>query len=168
MRQPQWRRLLLSALAVTAISILSACEKSAAPIPPAQNIAGDEIGYFCRMLLVNHTGPKGQIHLTNQEDPLWFTSVRDTLAFTQLPGESKAIAAIYVNDLAHTPLDSSEPSPHWLDAKAAWFVMGSDAIGGMGMPELVPFASRQVAENFIEKHGGHLAQFDDIQLQDVQ
>lgn len=168
MRQTQWRRLLFSALAATAISMLSACEKSTAPIPPAQNITGDEIGYFCRMLLVNHTGPKGQIHLLNQEDPLWFTSVRDTLAFTQLPGESKAIAAIYVNDLAHTPLDSNEPSPYWLDAKAAWFVMGSDAVGGMGMPELVPFESRQLAAGFVEKHGGQLVQFGDIQLQDVQ
>ncbi len=155
-------------IALCLVALVSGCEKEPLPIPDAKNIAGEEIGYFCRMLVINHRGPKGQVHLRNTEKPLWFTSVRDTIAFTLMPGEPKSISAIYVNDMEQMSLDSLEPSSHWLNAKNAWFVIDSDAIGGMGMPELVPFASETAANHFRAQHGGQLIRLADIELSDVQ
>ncbi len=37
------------------------------------------------MTVLDHNGPKGQVFLTNRQQPLWFTSVCDTIAFTRLP-----------------------------------------------------------------------------------
>ena len=42
----------------------------------------------------------------------------------------------------------------WADAKDAFFVVGSDAIGGIGAPEGVPFATADDASAFTEKRGG--------------
>ncbi len=155
-------------IALCFIALLSGCEKEPLPTPNAKNIAGEEIGYFCRMLVINHRGPKGQVHLRDTEKPLWFTSVRDTIAFTLMPGEPKSISAIYVNDMEQMSLDSLEPSSHWLNAKEAWFVIDSDAIGGMGMPELAPFANETAANHFRAQHGGQLIRLADIELSDVQ
>ncbi len=41
----------------------------------------------------------------------------------------------------------------WLDAKKAYFVLGSDVLGPMGH-ELVPVSSPEAAEEFIKDHGG--------------
>tara|TARA_B100000446_G_scaffold107053_1_gene100110 strand:+ start:8683 stop:9240 length:558 start_codon:yes stop_codon:yes gene_type:complete len=155
-------------VALCFIVLLSGCEKETLPTPDAKNISGEEIGYFCRMLVVNHRGPKGQVHLRNTAEPLWFTSVRDTIAFTLMPGEPKSITAIYVNDMEQMSLDSLQPSSDWLNASEAWFVIDSDAIGGMGMPELVPFANETAASHFRAQHGGQLIRLTDIELSDVQ
>ena len=59
----------------------------------------DAVGYYCSMIVVDHGGPKAQIYLDAEAKPIWFSSVRDAIAFTLLPDEPKAIAAIYVNDM---------------------------------------------------------------------
>ncbi len=47
-------------------------------------------------------------------------------------------------------------------AKRAWYVMGSDVLGPMGN-ELIPFASREAAENFMrDHHGKKIVRFDEI------
>ena len=55
------------------------------------------------MLLVEHAGPKGQIRLASSEEPIWFSSARDTVAFTRMPLEPKDIRTIYVSDMAKAP-----------------------------------------------------------------
>jgi copper chaperone NosL len=40
-----------------------------------------------------------------------------------------------------------------IDARQAWYVIGSDVLGPMGH-ELVPLASRSDAEEFMRDHGG--------------
>lgn len=41
----------------------------------------------------------------------------------------------------------------WTDARKAFYVLGSDVVGPMGH-ELVPFATRAAAENFMNDHHG--------------
>ena len=47
------------------------------------------------------------------------------------------------------------------------FVVGSDAVGGMGAPEYVPFSDQAKAEAFIGEHGGSIVRFDEITAQEV-
>lgn len=136
------------------VFLLAACEKNQ-PVtaPSAQTLTRDANGYYCLMTVVNHSGPKGQIILTDKQQALWFTSVRDTIAFTLSPEEPKNIAAIYVNDMT----DANWENPgadNWIDARQAWYVIGSGRSGGMGAPEAVPFAAKTKAELFASQHGG--------------
>ncbi len=130
-------------------------------IPAPQVLTRDAVGYFCGMTVLDHNGPKGQIFLTNRQQPLWFTSVRDTIAFTRLPGEPKNIAAIYVTDIGRASWDQPEPGT-WIDARKAFYVLGSDRVGGMQQQEVVPFNSRDDARLFIEQHNGETYSFDTI------
>jgi copper chaperone NosL len=150
------------AFVVLVTALTWACgEKQSVDVPAPQELNRDAVGYFCQMMVLNHDGPKGQIFLTDRQQPLWFTSVRDTIAFTVLPGEAKNIAAIYVTDVGSASWDQPEPGT-WVDARQAFYVVGSDRVGGMQVPEVVPFASREGAKLFMQKHGGGIFVFDEI------
>ncbi len=144
------------------IIFLSACEKTpVAETPSAQTLTREANGYYCLMTVVNHTGPKGQIILTDKQQALWFTSVRDTIAFTLSPEEPKNIAAIYVNDMSDAEWNNPG-ADNWIDAYNAWYVLGSGRAGGMGAPEAVPFLTREKANLFASTHGGKVYSFDMI------
>ncbi len=141
--------------------LLIACNKQATiEIPAAQKLTRDANGYYCLMTVVNHSGPKGQIILTDNK-VLWFTSVRDTISFTLSPEEPKNIAAIYVNDMADADWDNPGED-NWINAHNAWYVLGSNRAGGMGAPEAIPFATKEKAELFAAKHGGIVYAFSSI------
>lgn len=131
-----------------------------------QELTRDAVGYFCGMTVLDHKGPKGQVFLTDRQQPLWFTSVRDTIAFTLLPGEPKNIAAIYVTDIGRASWDQPE-SGTWIDARKAFYVVGSDRVGGMQTQEVVPFATREDAKLFIKQHGGGIYVFDTIPYESI-
>ena len=92
--------------------------------------------------------------------------MRDTIAFTLLPGEPKNIAAIYVTDIGHASWDQPEPGT-WIDARKAFYVVGSDRVGGMQTPEVVPFDTGEDAKQFIKQHGGGIYVFDTIPSESI-
>lgn len=142
---------------------LAACgeEKDAAPPPPAA-LTRDAVGYYDQMVVLDHDGPKGQIFVKDRDKPFWFSSVRDTVAFTLLPEEPKDIRAIYVQDVGRAE-SWRDPGPQsWIDARKAHYVIGSKRLGGMGQPEAVPFSSREAAEAFVRDNGGQVVAFADI------
>lgn len=151
---------LAAVLLALGVAVLAGCDDAprvAAP-PPAE-VTDTTVGQYCGMLLVNHEGPKGQVHVAHRREPFWFSSVRDTIAFTRLPEEPKDITAIYVNDMAKAT-DWARPEPGtWIDARTAFYVVGSARTGGMGGAETVPFGSRAAAEAFAARHGGQVMTF---------
>ena len=86
------------ALALLAGLALAACKKEAEK-PAPQAVSDASIGRYCGMMLTEHEGPRGQIFVVGEAEPVWFSSARDTVAFTLLPEEPKDIAAIYVSDM---------------------------------------------------------------------
>jgi len=53
-------------------------------------------------------------------------------------------------------------SLQWLSAEKTFFVIGSDVYGPMGH-ELIPFSTREAAENFMkDHHGKEILTFDRI------
>lgn len=149
------------ALAVLMLAACSSKEPAAAPPAPVE-VSDEASGYYCGMLLSDHEGPKGQIHLRSQEDPVWFSSVRDTIAFLRLPEEAKDVDAVYVNDMGAASNWDQPEAGTWVDARIAWFVVDSDMRGGMGASEAVPFGTQAAAESFRGKHGGRVVQLDGI------
>ena len=142
---------------------LSGCgEKKEAAAPPPQDVSADSVAYFCNMLVDEHPGPKGQVFVTDREEPYWFASARDAIAFTMLPGEPKNIAAIYVTDVGRAKnWDHPEPGT-WVDARKAFFVIESRKTGGMGAAEAVPFSEEQAARDFVAEYGGRIVRFADM------
>jgi copper chaperone NosL len=151
-------------LALTAVLGLAACGEGTqvATLPTPREPGPDSVGYFCGMAVTEHPGPKGQVFLRGQSEPLWFTSVRDALAFTILPGEPRTVVALYVSDMGRST-DGREPSPGaWVQARDAVFVAGGTAVGGMGAREVVPFADRAAAERFRQVNGGTIYRFGEV------
>ncbi|MGO9755751.1 MAG: nitrous oxide reductase accessory protein NosL [Roseiarcus sp.] len=151
-------------LALLAAPLLASCkqDRGAAIAPPPREVSDDSVAQFCGMLLNEHAGPKAQIFIRGLPDPYWFATVRDAFAFVMLPEMPKAIAAIYVNDMAKvTNWERPEPGL-WVEASQAFFVIGSRRRSGMNSDEAIPFGTSAAAQNFVAVEGGRIVRFDDM------
>lgn len=143
---------------------LFACDNST----PKQNytpqaVTRNDIGYYCNMIVEDHSGPKGQIILTDTDKAIWFTSVRDAVAFTLLPEEAKNIAAFFVTAMDDAEWNHPEKqNSNWTTAQSAWYVIESNQRGGMGQMEVIPFKQQKSASDFVEKYGGNIVSYVDI------
>lgn len=156
------------ALALACLLALAACkEDKAASLPPAVVMTEAALGYYCQMNLTEHPGPKGQIHLAGLPVPIFFSQVRDAIAYQRMPEQSHAITAVYVSDMGAAPSWESPGASNWIPAAEAHFVIGSRARGGMGAAEVVPFADPAKAAAFAAEHGGRVARLDEIADADV-
>lgn len=131
-------------------------------IPPPFALTRDAMGVFCGMNLTEHPGPKGQIITAGRIDPFWFTSVRDTVAFTLMPDQPRDIRAIYVSDMARATSWEDPGATNWIDARKAFFVIESRKQGGMGAAEAVPFGNRAAADRFVADNGGRVVTLAEI------
>lgn len=142
---------------------LAACsdQKETAAVPPPQEVA-EAVGHYCGMLLTEHPGPKGQIHLESMLAPVWFSSVRDAIAFMRLPEEPRDISVVYVNDMGRAKNWDQPEAGAWVEIGEAWFVIESNQLGGMGAAEAIPFGEEQQAQAFQAEHGGKVVRLDGI------
>ncbi|MGC2776113.1 MAG: nitrous oxide reductase accessory protein NosL [Bradyrhizobium sp.] len=155
----------LRVLCVLLVTVfLAGCNQDAdrSAVPPPVALNGDATGVFCGMNLMEHPGPKGQIITAGRIDPFWFTSVRDTVAFTLMPEQPRDIRAIYVSDMARAASWEDPGATNWIDARKAFFVIESRKKGGMGAAEAIPFGNRQAAVAFAATNGGRVTTFTDI------
>jgi len=131
------------------------------PLPAG--LTRDDTGYFCGMIVEDHTGPKSQVILQRSGRPLWFTSARDGIAFMRLPEETRPVSAFYVTAVDLGDWDHPETgSGNWVEAELAWFVIESQRLGSMGAPEAIPFAGKQAALEFAKEFGGQVVSLADI------
>lgn len=147
---------LKAAAAILFAVSLQACEQQVeAPAVPF-SLTEEAMGRYCGMNVLEHPGPKGQVILSRYDEPIWFSSARDAIAFTLLPEEPKDIRAVFVSDMARAASWDDPGADNWVEAARAFFVIGSSRKGGMGADEVVPFSSREAAQAFQEEHGGRI------------
>lgn len=151
--------------------VLAACNDRSAKAPTPLEPTADAVSHFCGMLLAEHPGPKGQIFLKDRSSPVWFSSVSETVAFTMLPEEPAGIVAIYVNDMGKARNWERPEAGMWVEARSAWYVIGSDRRGPAGMGdgerEPIPFGQEADARQFRETHGGRVVRFAEIPQDDI-
>jgi copper chaperone NosL len=154
----------IALLAFAGALALAGCndQKTAAAPPPPQELTATAVGHYCGMNVLEHTGPKGQIILASRKEPVWFSSARDAISFTMLPEEPKDISAIYVSDMAKAPDWDKPGTTNWIDARKAFFVVGSRMKGGMGADEAVPFSDKGAADEFASENGGRVMAFAEV------
>jgi copper chaperone NosL len=143
-------------------SLSSCIDNEVAELPPPAILTDEAMGYYCNMTVTEHQGPKGQIILKSLTKPVWFSSVRDTIAFTLLPEEPRQIEAIYVTDMSSPGAWENPENGDWIEALSAYYVTGSSKNGGMGAPEPIPFSTEENATVFVEQYGGEIVVFADI------
>lgn len=152
--------------ALLALSLAGCREETVASAPPV-TLTADAVGRYCGMNLMEHDGPKGQVVLAEGHDPFWFSSARDTLAFTMMPDEPKDYAAVYVSDMGRAESWDDPGADNWVEARQAFYVHGSDAVAGMGGSEIVPFSTREAADAFAAEQGGTVLAFADLTPEQV-
>lgn len=122
----------------------------------------EALGHYCQMALGEHPGPKAQVHLEGLDAPLFFSQVRDAIAYQRMPEQSRPIRAIYVSDMAQAPSWNDPGIDNWAPAEEVHYVVGSRTAGGMGAPELVPFSDHGAAETFAKENGGSVRTLAEI------
>lgn len=150
------KRLLLATL------LLAACREDAAEIPEPVTMTAEATSHYCLMQIDEHPGPKAQIHLAGLPDPIFFAQVRDALAYVKGQERDGDILAFYVSDMGAAPKWESPGRDNWTDAGTSHFVVGADVTGGMGAPEIVPFATFADAEAFARRKGGQVMTLAEI------
>ena len=64
--------------------------------------------------------------------------------------------------MGHAPSWEEPGTTNWIDARKAFFVIGSRKQGGMGAAETVPFVERAAADAFAARNGGNVVTFAEI------
>lgn len=151
-------------LMVLALLSLVACKEEAAQDIAALPLTSDSVGHFCQMNLLEHEGPKAQAHLAGLPGaPLFFSQVRDVVAYQRMPEQSHEILAIWVNDMGAEGATWATPgATNWIAAQDAYYVVGSQIVGGMGAAEIVPFSTAEKAASFAKINGGQILQLAEI------
>ncbi|WP_333683633.1 nitrous oxide reductase accessory protein NosL [Pontibaca methylaminivorans] len=148
--------------ALLLVLLLAACREDEAEMPDPVAFNEETIAHFCQMNIAEHGGPKGQIHLEGYPDPLFFAQVRDMVAYLKAPERDARITATYVSDMGAARAWNEPGAMNWIDATDAVFVVGAPVRGGMGAPEIVPFAKAEDAEAFIARYGGGAMPLDEV------
>ena len=144
---------------------IAGCGDTSSNTPPPAPVAvipQDATGHYCGMFLFEHKGPKGQIMIRDREDPIWFTTIREVFAFTHMPEEPRAITATYVQDMTRVQANGSFPDDAWVNAHDAWYLIESRFIGGMGVPDAVPFSDQATALPYQQQYGGRIVRFEEV------
>jgi len=111
------------------------------------------------MLLADYPGPKAQVHYAGQDKPSFFCDTVELFSILLAGEQVREARAIYVQDMGKAEWNA--PQGHWIDAKAAFFVLGSKLHGSMG-PTIGSFAQEDDAARFAAEHGGKVMRFGDI------
>ena len=158
------KRTLLAMAIFVAAAALGGCsdEEQSTALPAPVAMTEEAVGHYCNMTVLEHEGPKAQIHLKGYEHPIWFTQVRDAVAFLRSPEELAEAVVTYVHDMSKAESWAHPGDGAWIDAAKAVFVIESSRKGGMSAPEAIPFGTMQAAEAFIADNGGRAMHLADI------
>ena len=145
------------ALPLILVAVLAACNKPAVPVVAQEITAGTSCS-LDGMTLADFPGPKGQIQYTTGS-PDYFCDTMEMFSIYLQPEQKKRVAGIFTQDMAKTSWE--KPQNNWIDAKQAFYVVGSKKTGSMG-PTLASFALQQDAEKFAKEFGGKVLPFNQV------
>jgi len=153
-------RIKLTTLLLCFVVLSAACSRKEAPPVPQETTAGTTCT-LDGMLLHDYPGPKAQIHYDDGATEFFCDTV-EMFSILLRPESQRRIRAVYAQDMGQA--DWKQPRGHWIDARTAWYVHGSQIKGSMG-PTFAAFARQQDAEDFARKHDGKVLRFDQVTIE---
>ena len=157
--------LVASALILTSIVSCSDGDKQAQTIHKAVAMESGDECHLCGMLITRFDGPKGEAFRKEQKDKVFkFCSTRDMFSYYLDPENTRNVSQMLVHDMSKMPWGSdSIDDKHFIDAKTAWYVAGSEKTGAMGQT-LASFSQESDANAFAKEFGGQVINFEQVNL----
>ncbi len=153
------KHVILYALMLVCAAFLAACGPAKdSPAVPVE-ISADTSCVLDGMLLVDFPGPKAQIHYEGQANPDFFCDTVEMFAIYLKPEQQRPVKAVYVQDMGKAAWE--HPAGNWIDARQAYYVLGSKARGSMGAT-IASFAAEAAAKSFAAEHGGKVLPFAEV------
>ena len=143
--------------ALFAAALLAGCGAKTAPVQ-ALEISQKTVCALDDMVLQDFPGPKAQIHY-EQSAPEFYCDTREMFSIVLRPEQKRRIVAVYTQDMGQT--DWTHPQGHWIDARGAFYVVGSSRKGSMG-PTVASFGAEADAKTFSAQYGGKVLRFDQV------
>lgn len=147
------------AACLAAALALAACSQVASNVAPHEPDAGT-VCSLDGMHLNDFPGPKAQVQYAEGAAD-YFCDLMELFAQVLAPEQKRSVAGVFVQDMGAA--DWTAPRGHWIDARKAWYVVGSRKQGSMG-PTFGSFATDGAAQAFAQKEGGKVLRFEQITL----
>lgn len=159
-------RILKSFAVILFITTLAACSDNSAQqeiIHQAVAMENSDECHLCGMLITHFDGPKGEAFRKEQGDTVFkFCSTRDLFSYYLDPENTRNVSQMLVHDMSKMPWGSdSIDDKHFINAKEAWYVYGSEKTGAMGKT-LASFSLEKDAQAFAKEFGGSVVNFEGI------
>ncbi|WP_051303569.1 nitrous oxide reductase accessory protein NosL [Psychromonas aquimarina] len=149
----------------TFLSLLLGCSEADTQqqmVKQAAAIENSDECHLCGMIITNYPGPKGEIFEKGSEQAAKFCSTRDMFSYLLQPENKRQAQHIFVHDMSKTPWNKLNDE-YFIDARKAWFVVGSSKKGAMGKT-LASFSRQDDALAFSKEFGGMVYPFDEITM----
>ncbi|WOA31296.1 nitrous oxide reductase accessory protein NosL [Alloalcanivorax xenomutans] len=146
-------------LGLLILMLLAGCEEtSPAALDPVPFHADDEC-HVCGMIIADFPGPKGEAVSPRQVRR--FCSVAEMLGWWSQPENQVGESRLYVHDMTREDWNRPDDA-HLIDASQAWYVIGGDLPGAMGVT-VASFAEEAAAEDWAGRHGGRVYRFEELE-----
>lgn len=156
---------LVMVFAVLALSACSGGEEQAITKPAPVHIEQGDECHVCGMIITHFPGPKAEAFTEQHQAVRKFCSTREMFAWMLQPENKNRNHTLYVHNMAQTEWASPDDTA-LIDAREAFYVIGSDKKGAMG-PTLASFATKAEALTFMSQSGGRVVGFDEVTLEDL-
>lgn len=128
-----------------------------------QTVAKDTRCAVCGMFVAKYPNWLATLTMSDGETK-HFDGVKDMMVFYFAPQKYGAKAGATIKEIQVNDYYTLSP----VDARQAWYVVGSDVTGPMGH-EFIPFATKDAAESFSKDHHGKKIQtFTEITAEQVE
>lgn len=165
-----FRKILFSLLFVAIVGCSEPSEQQQI-IHQAVAIESADECHLCGMLISNFSGPKAElfrkgITQADGDQVKKFCSTRDMFSFYLDPENKRNVTTILVHDMSKAPWDAPNDG-YFIDARQAWYVVGSSKMGAMGKT-LASFSAKTDADAFAIEFGGRVIDFSAVNYQSLQ
>ncbi len=158
---PTRRHLLLAACAAPLAALAGCSEAGSATVVAPVEIDPASTCDLDGMLLADYPGPKAQIHYAGSAQPVFCCDTNEMFATLLAPEQVRPVRAVFVQDMAKA--DWEQPRGHWFDARAGYYVSGSQRRGSMG-PTYASFSAEADARAFAAQYGGKVLRFAEVRV----
>ncbi len=161
------KQYLLLAIAAVFLSACSPANEQQTMLHKAATIEASDECHLCGMLISNFGGPKGELFRNGVTDEQSntvhkFCSTRDMFSFYLDPENNRNVTSMFVHDMSKAPWGQPNDE-YFIDAKTAWYVVGSNKTGAMGKT-LASFSKQSDAQAFAEDFNGEVITFSQVDL----